>query len=303
MRLTALFVVAKALQTDFAGRADHLSRRRALLTISSSTLVLPSAAFAADGGFSQADAQAARAFAGDARRAQDRHGRSLNALIKMRSETGIERTGVSERARRARAAARRGVHRDAPARVDRLSRSPRRGASTAGPNMDVRNVQGVRLGVPARHALPAAVGGSAWSASPTTSFSTCCSTPAGKYGAYGKVEDRKVLSSSVQLINLLSGGTQLYRRIALKFAPPTYNGAAGEGARAPRDGRRRHGFHHGGRLTSATRYKKMEPELLAIRSRFERKDPRLGGVSGCVSFLAPSVRRHARARAPFEVPG
>ena len=93
MRLTALFVVAKALQTDFAGRADHLSRRRALLTISSSTLVLPSAAFAADGGgFSQADAQAALEPSPEMLGGlKTGTGRSLNALIKMRATTGVTR--------------------------------------------------------------------------------------------------------------------------------------------------------------------------------------------------------------------
>ena len=47
--------------------------------------------------------------------------------------------------------------------------------------------------------------------------------PQGKYGAYGQVDDRTVLKSELESLSLPSGGTQTYRRIALKFAPLSYN--------------------------------------------------------------------------------
>ena len=275
MRLTALFVVAKALQTDFAGRADHLSRRRALLTISSSTLVLPSAAVAADGGgFSQADAQAALEPSPEMLGGlKTGTGRSLNALIKMRSETGIERTGSFPNAL------------VAPGQLlDEVFTATRRPASIAfsfpeawrldrGPNMDVRNVRESDSAFLLATPLPASVGGSVERLADDF-FLDVLFDPAGKYGAYGKVEDRKVLSSSVQLINLPSGGTQPYRRIALKFAPLTYNGNVVE-RRALLSATAVGGtvfIMAAGSL--ATRYKKMEPELLAIQESFRAQGTR-----------------------------
>ena len=40
--------------------------------------------------------------------------------------------------------------------------------------------------------------------------------PAGKYGAYGAVEERKVVSSNSVALTVPGGGTQSYRRLALK---------------------------------------------------------------------------------------
>eukprot|EP00966_Prymnesium_polylepis_P177396 4108347-Prymnesium_polylepis.1 len=45
----------------------------------------------------------------------------------------------------------------------------------------------------------------------------------GKYGSYGAVDERKVTSSSVVELNLPSGGQQAYKRLAISFAPLTYN--------------------------------------------------------------------------------
>ena len=47
--------------------------------------------------------------------------------------------------------------------------------------------------------------------------------PLGKYGAYGKCDDRTVKKSQLELLSLPSGGKQPYRRIDLKFAPLSYN--------------------------------------------------------------------------------
>ena len=47
--------------------------------------------------------------------------------------------------------------------------------------------------------------------------------PQGKYGAYGKVDDRKVVSSKLTPLSIPAGGTSSYRYIDLTFSPPPYN--------------------------------------------------------------------------------
>ena len=92
--------------------------------------------------------------------------------------------------------------------------------------------------------------------------------PAGKFGQFGKCDDRKVVSSSVEALTLPTGGKQSYRRMGIKFAPLTYNGNTVErraliSATAV-----------GGSVfmlvagSLATRYKKLQPDLQEVQGSF-----------------------------------
>jgi len=83
-----------------------------------------------------------------------------------------------------------------------------------GQNLDVRDVQTSDSAFVLATELP---GGKKLEQLPDDFFLKVLFAPEGKYGAYGAVDDRKVLSS--ELVTA-SGGVvkQTYRRIALKFA-------------------------------------------------------------------------------------
>ena len=92
--------------------------------------------------------------------------------------------------------------------------------------------------------------------------------PAGKFGQYGKCDDRKVISSTLEPLTLPSGGKQLYRCLSLKFAPLTYNGNTVE-RRALLAATSVGGTIFilvAGALN--TRFKKLQPELQEIQSSF-----------------------------------
>ena len=89
-----------------------------------------------------------------------------------------------------------------------------------GPNLDVRDVRQSDSAFLLVGALPA---GQAFESLPDNFFLDLLFDPAGKYGQYGQVEDRKVLSCTLTALTLPNGHKQQYRRMALKFAPLSYN--------------------------------------------------------------------------------
>lgn len=89
-----------------------------------------------------------------------------------------------------------------------------------GPNLDVRDVRQSDSAFLLVGALPA---GQAFESLPDNFFLDLLFDPAGKYGQYGQVEDRKVLSCTLTALTLPNGRKQQYRRMALKFAPLSYN--------------------------------------------------------------------------------
>ena len=54
------------------------------------------------------------------------------------------------------------------------------------------------------------------SSNPNSNPNQVIFNPLGKYGSYGAVEERKVVSSSLVPLRLPSGGEQAYRRMSLK---------------------------------------------------------------------------------------
>ena len=253
-------------------------------------------------------------------------GRPLNALIKMRAETGVERTGAVEtplfkpgqcfdELRTVRGAA------------EVAFSFPEAWTMATGPNLDVRAqaltqaliltlsqaptrtrtrcVTSRRATRPLcwRHRCPTSARSSrsrmrgSWrcllappltqaevplsptpdpgpnpnpnaSSNPNPNRNQVIFNPLGKYGSYGAVEERKVVSSKLIPLRLPSGGEQAYRRMSLKFAPLTYNMNTVErralvSATAV-----------GGTVfilvsgSLATRFKAMQPELVAVQDSF-----------------------------------
>ena len=104
--------------------------------------------------------------------------------------------------------------------------------------------------------------------------------PMGKFGQYGKCDDRKVVSSALEATTLPTGQKQSYRKIELKFAPLTYNGNTVE-RRALISA-----TSVGGTVfmivagSLATRFKKLKPDLLEIQTSFRaigRAAPAIAG--------------------------
>ena len=191
-------------------------------------------------------------------------GRPLNALIKMRAETGVDRLSdnISPMFK--------------PGQI--LDELRTRDGGTAqlsfgypedwtlagGPNLDVRDVRQSDSAFVLVAPLPRV----AFEALPNDFFLDVLFDPNGKYGAYGQVEERKVVSSSLVSLTLPTGGTQLYRRLDLKFSPLSYNlntvqRRALLSATAV-----------GGSVfilvtgSLATRFKKMQPDLTTVQESF-----------------------------------
>jgi len=148
-------------------------------------------------------------------------GRPLNALVKLRAVTGVERlsTGsplfkpgqVLDEVRAADGSA-----------VSVSFSFPQPWIAADGPNLDVRDVKESDSAFLLVAPLPASARGSIAAVSQDFFFDVLFS-PQGKYGSYGAVDERKVTSSSVVELNLPSGGQQAYKRLAISFAPLTYN--------------------------------------------------------------------------------
>lgn len=193
-------------------------------------------------------------------------GRPLNALIKMRAETGVERVAAEGTSPLFKPGQILDDLRTADSGVAQISFSfPDAWTLAGGPNLDVRDVKNSDSAFVLVRALP-----------PRTKFDDLKSDffldlifdPQGKYGAYGAVDDRKVTSSQLLSVNLPSGGQQSYRRLSLSFAPLTYNQNTVQrraliSATAV-----------GGSVfvlvtgSLANRYKQLQPDLLAVQESF-----------------------------------
>jgi len=148
-------------------------------------------------------------------------GRPLNALIKMRAVTGVERLSTGSPLFKP------GQILDSVRAADGSSVSisfsfPEKWITADGPNLDVRDVKESDSAYLLVRELPASSRGKIEEVSSDWVLDVLFD-PQGKYGAYGAVDERKVTSSSVVELNLPSGGQQPYRRLALSFSPLTYN--------------------------------------------------------------------------------
>jgi len=148
-------------------------------------------------------------------------GRPLNALIKMRAETGVERVATEGSSPLFKPGQILDDLRTADGGVAQVSFAfPDAWTLAGGPNLDVRDVKNSDSAFVLVRALP-----------PRTKFDDLKNDffvdlmfdPQGKYGAYGAVDDRKITSSQTVSVSLPSGGKQTYRRLSLKFAPLSYN--------------------------------------------------------------------------------
>jgi hypothetical protein len=89
-----------------------------------------------------------------------------------------------------------------------------------GPNLDVRNVKESDSAFVLAAPLPL---GKTIEILDEEFFLNVIFDPQGKYGQYGAVDDRKVVSFERVSVTLPTGGQQAYARIDLKFAPLSYN--------------------------------------------------------------------------------
>ena len=107
----------------------------------------------------------------------------------------------------------------------------------------------------------------------------------------GKCDDRKVVSSTLEQLTSPTGGKQLYRRLALKFAPLSYNGNTVE-RRALISA-----TSVGGTVfilvagSLANRYKRLQADLLEVQTSF-----RAIGSSKQQEELAREARENAGAQ-------
>ena len=192
-------------------------------------------------------------------------GRSLNALIKMRAVTGVTRANPESSP----------VFKPGQILDNLLSANggavtlgftyPANWNVAGGPNLDVRDLKESDSAFVLATDMPA---GKRFEDLKDDFFLDLLFDPAGKYGSYGTVEDRKVVSCSLASVTNPNGAQQSYRRMALKFAPLTYNGNTVERRSVIS------ATEVGGTVfllaagSLATRYKKIEPDLLAIQDSF-----------------------------------
>ena len=192
-------------------------------------------------------------------------GRSLNALIKMRATTGVTRANPDASP----------VFKSGQILDELVSANggavtlgftfPTDWTVAGGPNLDARDVKAGDSAFVIVAEMPA---GRKFEDLPDKFFEEMLYDPAGKYGSYGTVEDRKVVSCTLAQVTNPNGAQQSYRRLALKFAPLTYNGNTVERRSLVS------ATEVGGSVfllaagSLATRYKKVEPDLLAIQDSF-----------------------------------
>lgn len=146
-------------------------------------------------------------------------GRPLNALIKFRAETGVER--LVDTSPLFKAGQILDNLRTADGGVAEIAFSfPEAWTLAGGPNLDVRDVRQSDSAFVLVAKQPAKT---PFEKLNDDFFLDVIFDPAGKYGQYGKCDDRTVKKSTLEQLTLPSGGKQPYRRIDLKFAPLSYN--------------------------------------------------------------------------------
>ena len=205
-------------------RLDTVLRREALRRIALTALAVtaapPAAAPAQEPGVASTFGTTAAELEGAMGGLKPGTGRPLNALIKMRAETGVERLQVD------------GSPLFKPGQILDSLRTASGGAAevsfnfpeqwtlAGGPNLDVRDV---RQSDSAFVLVAKAPAKPPFGQLPDEFFLDVLFDPLGKYGQYGQVDDRKVVSSSLVEVKLPAGGVQAYRRLSIKFAPLSYN--------------------------------------------------------------------------------
>jgi hypothetical protein len=192
-------------------------------------------------------------------------GRSLNALIKFRAETGIERTGAVEDPLFKPGQILDELKTVSGGAAEVAFAFPEQWTMAGGPNLDVRDIKTSDSAFVLAAPLPAKA---TFDTLKDEWFLKIIFAPEGKYGQYGAVEDRKVVSSKLVDLTLPRGGTQPYRMMSLKFAPLTYNQNTVE-RRALVSA-----TEVGGTVfmllsgSFATRFKTMQPDLAAVQQSF-----------------------------------
>lgn len=147
-------------------------------------------------------------------------GRGANALNRPRAETGVKRTGSVENPLFAAGQILDEVRSEDGTSVAVSFSFPEEWTLAGGPNLDVRDVAKSDSAFLLSAPLPS---GASLERLPVSFFEDMLYDRAGKYGAYGGVDERAVLSAEVVSRALPTGGTQPYRLLSLKFAPLTFN--------------------------------------------------------------------------------
>ena len=205
-------------------------------------------------------------------------GRPLNALIKFRAETGVQRLS-SELNPLFKPGQILDELLTAEGTAQIAFAFPADWTLAGGPNLDVRNVREADSAFVLAAPLPKGV--REFDKLPNSFLLDVIFDPAGKYGQYGKCDDRKVVSSTLESFKLPSGGMQSYRHVNLKFAPLSYNGNTVE-RRA---------------LVSATATGGTVFILVAgsLANRFKKLQPELADVQQSFRAIASTARRAAPA--------
>ena len=157
-------------------------------------------------------ASVAEAYAAGARNP----GRGANALRKSFANTGVVRTGsITDPLFAA------GQVLDELKAADGSAVSvsfafPEAWGLAKGPNLDVRSVQTADSAFVVVAPLPAGV--SDVGALPASFFTGALFAKDGKYGSYGGVDEVAVSKDSTESLSTPTGGSQTYRRLALKFS-------------------------------------------------------------------------------------
>jgi hypothetical protein len=144
-------------------------------------------------------------------------GRGANALLKTRAESGVVRTGLIEDP-----LFKSGTIFDQLKNADGSATDvtfvfPKSWVFSRGPNLDVRDVQ------TSDSAFLLVAKGKNVDTLKKKFFTDVLFDPAGKYGAYGTVDDFSVTKSEAITRKSPSGKDQSYRRLSIKFAALTYN--------------------------------------------------------------------------------
>ena len=145
-------------------------------------------------------------------------GRGANALLKTRAESGVVRTGLIEDPLFKSGTIFDQLKNADGSATDVTFTFPERGwVFSRGPNLDVRNVQ------TSDSAFLLVAKGKNVDTLKKKFFTDVLFDPAGKYGAYGTVDDFSVTKSEMLTRKSPSGKEQAYRRLSIKFAALTYN--------------------------------------------------------------------------------
>jgi hypothetical protein len=151
------------------------------------------------------------------------NGRGANALLKVRATTGVDRTGtvanplfksgqILDELRGASPGA---------GPVSIAFSFPEAWSLASGPNLDVRDVRTSDSAFLIVARMPD--GATSLLDLSDTFYTEALFDPAGKYGAYGGVDDVRFVSSQNLELSDSRGGRQPYHRLSIKFSPLTYN--------------------------------------------------------------------------------